>query len=290
MNTMNNMKKWLVLTLTVSMLALLLAACGGKEADSGSAQTTKKDIKIGVSPGPYGDMIKQAIEPYMKEKGYTIEVVQFSDYVQPDQALGSGEIDANLMQHTVYLEKFAADNKLDIGKVISVPTAGMGLYSNSVKELKAIPDGAKIAIPTDASNLARALRFLKSLDLITLKADIDETKATVHDIAENPHNIEFVTMDAAQISRSLDSVTLGVVPGNFAIAAKMDLADAIAVEKLSEDYKNVVAVRTADIDGQLGKDLKAAVESEQFHNAIEDANGIFKAFDKPEWYTTKYGK
>lgn len=282
---MKKMKKWLFLTLTVSMLGLTLTACGGNNSDSGSSAVTKKDIKIGIAPGPYGDMIQQAIAPYMEEKGYKIEVVQFSDYVQPDQALGSGEIEANLMQHTVYLEKFAADNKLDIGKVISVPTAGMGVYSDTIKDLKDLPDGAKVAIATDASNLARSLRFLKSLDLITLKADIDETKATVHDVADNAHNLEFITMDAAQISRSLDSVSIGLIPGNFAIAAKLNLADALAVEKLAEDYKNVLAVRTADIDGQLGKDLKAAVESEQFRQVIEDENGIFKAFDKPEWYT-----
>ncbi|MNO01110.1 NLPA lipoprotein [compost metagenome] len=83
---------------------------------------------------------------------------------------------------------------------------------------------------------------------------------------------------------------MGLIPGNFAIAAKLDFAKALAVEKLTEDYKNVVAVRTSDISGQLGKDLKAAVESEEFHKAIEDANGIFKAFDKPEWYAAKYGK
>ncbi|AHV96828.1 MetQ/NlpA family ABC transporter substrate-binding protein [Paenibacillus sabinae] len=289
---MNKIKKGLVFTLVISLMGLLLAACGGNEkaADEGAASETKKDIKIGVAPGPYGDMITKAIAPYMEKQGYKIEVVQFSDYVQPDQALGSGEIDANLMQHTVYLNKFAADNKLDIGKVISVPTAGMGVYSNTVKNLSDLPDGSKVAIAVDASNLARSLRFLKALGLIDLKADIDATKATVHDVSDNPHKLEFVTMDAAQISRSLDSVAIGLIPGNFAIAAKLDLANAIAVEKLTEDYKNVVAVRTADIDGQLGKDLKAAVESEEFHQAIEDANGIFKAFDKPEWYTAKYGK
>ncbi|MDT3427390.1 D-methionine transport system substrate-binding protein [Paenibacillus forsythiae] len=289
---MNKITKGLVITLVISLMGLLLAACGGNEkaADAGASPEAKKDIKIGVSPGPYGDMITKAIAPYMEKQGYKIEVVQFSDYVQPDQALGSGEIDANLMQHTVYLTKFAADNKLDIGKVISVPTAGMGVYSNTVKNLVDIPDGSKVAIAVDASNLARSLRFLKAIGLIDLKADVDPTKATVHDVATNPHNLEFVTMDAAQISRSLDSVAIGLIPGNFAIAAKLDLASAIAVEKLTEDYKNVVAVRTADIDGQLGKDLKAAVESEEFHQAIEDPSGIFKAFDKPEWYTAKYGK
>lgn len=282
--------KWLSLTLIVSMFGLVLAACGGDKTSGDEASDSSKHIKIGVSPGPYGDMIQKAIAPYMEEKGYSIEVVQFSDYVQPDQALGSGEIDANLMQHTVYLEKFAADNNLDIGKVISVPTAGMGAYSNKINSLDEFPDGGKVALATDASNLARSLRFLQSLGLIELKADIDETKATVHDVGENPKNIDFVTMDAAQISRSLDSVTVGLIPGNFAIAAKMDLADALAVEKLAEDYKNVVAVRTEDIEGQLGQDLKAAVESEQFHQAIENENDIFKAFDKPEWYVEKYGE
>ena len=290
--------RWLILALAISVFGLLLTACGGKDepgnaaasAGAGASPAASKNIKIGVSPGPYGDMIKLAIAPYMEKLGYKIEVVQFSDYVQPDQALGSKEIDANLMQHTVYLTKFAADNKLDIGKVISVPTAGMGVFSNKVKSLKEIPDGSKVAIAVDASNLARSLRFLKSLELIDLKADVDATKATVHDISSNPRKLEFVTMDAAQISRSLDSVAVGLIPGNFAIAAKLDFSKALTVEKLTEDYKNVVAVRTPDINGQLGKDLKAAVESEEFHKAIEDANGIFKAFDKPEWYTAKYGK
>ncbi|WP_108722259.1 MetQ/NlpA family ABC transporter substrate-binding protein [Gorillibacterium timonense] len=282
------MKRWLVLTLVIALVGLL-AACGSK-SESGASANTNKNIKIGISPGPYGDMIKQAIAPYMEKQGYTIEVVQFSDYVQPDKALASGDIDANLMQHTVYLEKFAKDNKLDIGKIISVPTAGMGVYSNKLKDLKELPDGAQVAIAADASNLARSLRFLKALGLIDLKADIDATKATVHDVSDNPHNLKFQTLDAAQISRSLDSIEIGLIPGNFAIAAKLNLADALGIEKLSEDYKNVVAVRTADIDGKLGKDLKAAVESDEFHQAIEDENGIFKAFDKPEWYTTKYAK
>lgn len=295
---MKKTNKWLILALALSVFGMLMTACGGKDepgnaaasAGAGASPAANKNIKMGVSPGPYGDMIKLAIAPYMEKLGYKIEVVQFSDYVQPDQALGSGEIDANLMQHTVYLTKFAADNKLDIGKVISVPTAGMGVFSNKVKNLHDIPDGSKVAIAVDASNLARSLKFLKSLELIDLKADVDPTKATVHDVTSNPHKLEFVTMDAAQISRSLDSVAVGLIPGNFAIAAKLDFAKALAVEKLTEDYKNVVAVRTPDINGQLGKDLKAAVESEEFHKAIEDANGIFKAFDKPEWYAAKYGK
>jgi D-methionine transport system substrate-binding protein len=233
-------------------------------------------------------MVKDAIAPYLATKGYTVKVVEFTDYVQPNQALASGEIDANLMQHSVYLEKFSKDNKLDLSKVIIVPTAGMGIFSNTITSLDAIPDGTKVAIAADASNLDRSLRLLKSLGLVDFKADIDETKATAKDIAVNPKNLEFVEIDAGQLSRSFDSVGIALVPGNFAIAAKLDFEKALAVEKLKEDYKNVVAVKSKDLDSQLGKDLKEAVESEIFKTAIE--NGIYKSFDKPEWYTAKYGK
>lgn len=275
-----------VISLSVIILSLILTACG----DNQSEATETKDIKIGISPGPYGDMIQQAIAPYMEQLGYTIEVVQFTDYVQPNQALASGETEANLMQHSVYLAAFAEDNNLDIGRVIIVPTAGMGIFSDSIESLEDIPEGARVAMAVDASNLARSLRFLKALDLIDFNPDIDEARATVHDVTDNPLNLQFVTMDAAQIYRSLDSVELGMIPGNFAIAAGLNLADALAVERLAEDYKNVVAVRTPDIDGQLGRDLKAAVESEEFREAIEREGSIFQAFDRPQWWIDKYGE
>lgn len=194
------------------------------------------------------------------------------------------------MQHTAYLVKFAKDNNLAISKVIAVPTAGMGIFSNSIKSLKEIPEGAKVAIPTDAVNLARSLKVLKQNGVVGIKAGVDDTKATVNDVTSNPKKLQFIPMDAAQISRSLDSVGIGMIPGNYAIAAKLDFSKALGVETLTEDYKNVVAVRNADLSSQLGKDLKAAVESEDFHQAIENPNGEFKSFQKPEWYGTKYGK
>ena len=280
------MKKTAAIILSILALSFTVTACGSKEVPATSAPS--KDIKVGVSPGPYGDMVKDAIAPYLATKGYTVKVVEFTDYVQPNQALSSGEIDANLMQHSVYLEKFSKDNNLDLAKVIIVPTAGMGIFSNTITSLNAIPDGTKVAIAADASNLARSLRLLKALGLVDFKADIDETKATSADIGVNPKNLEFVEIDAGQLSRSFDSVGIALVPGNFAIAAKLDFEKALAVEKLQENYKNVVAVRTEDLDSELGKDLKEAVESEIFKTAIE--NGIYKSFDKPEWYIAKYGK
>lgn len=286
---MKKIKKILALGL-VSVLAIgIFAGCGSKSNDEGKSNKDSKDIKIGVCPGPYGDMVEKAIEPYLQSLGYKVEVVDFTDYVQPDQALASGEIDANLMQHTVYLEKFAEDNNLDIKSIIEVPTAGAGVFSEKLKSLDELKDGDKVAIPTDAVNLARSLRLLETLGVIKLKEDVDATKATTADVTENKKNLEFVTLDAAQISRSLDSVAIGVVPGNYAIAAGLDFNSALGVEKLAEGYKNVIAVRGEDVDSELGKDLKAAVESEEFFNAITEDGSEFKSFDRPDWWTVKYG-
>lgn len=286
---MKKIKKILALGL-VSVLAIgVFAGCGSKSNDKGKSNKDSKDIKIGVCPGPYGDMVEKAIEPYLQSLGYKVEVVDFTDYVQPDQALASGEIDANLMQHTVYLEKFAEDNNLDIKSIIEVPTAGAGVFSEKLKSLDELKDGDKVAIPTDAVNLARSLRLLETLGVIKLKEDVDATKATTADVTENKKNLEFVTLDAAQISRSLDSVAIGVVPGNYAIAAGLDFNSALGVEKLAEGYKNVIAVRGEDVDSELGKDLKAAVESEEFFNAITEDGSEFKSFDRPDWWTAKYG-
>ena len=286
---MKKIKKILALGL-VSVLAIgIFAGCGSKSNDEGNSNKDSKDIKIGVCPGPYGDMVEKAIEPYLQSLGYKVEVVDFTDYVQPDQALASGEIDANLMQHTVYLEKFAEDNNLDIKSIIEVPTAGAGVFSEKLKSLDELKDGDKVAIPTDAVNLARSLRLLETLGVIKLKEDVDATKATTADVTENKKNLEFVTLDAAQISRSLDSVAIGVVPGNYAIAAGLDFNSALGVEKLAEGYKNVIAVRGEDVDSELGKDLKAAVESEEFFNAITEDGSEFKSFDRPDWWTAKYG-
>ncbi|MDT8717947.1 metal ABC transporter substrate-binding protein [Clostridium sp. 19966] len=278
---MNKTKKILGALLALTM-TFAVAGCSSKKSEGDKA--TKK-IVIGVCPGPYGDMVKKAIAPALEKKGYKVTTKEFSDYVLPDKALANKEIDANLFQHTAYLNKFAKDNNLSISPVISVPTAGMGIFSNKIKSLDDLKDGAQVAIPNDASNLARALTLLQVQGLIKIKADIDQTKATEKDVTENKKNLKFVAVEAAQLPRTLDSVDIAVITGNFAIASGLDLSKALKTEKLAENYKNVVAVRTEDLDKQLGKDLKEAVQSKEFRDAIEDPKGIFKSFDKPEWYT-----
>lgn len=277
------MKKWKKVTLAVSVcvLVLSLAACGKKEEGAKKETSSEtKEIVVGVAPGPYGDMVTDVIGPLLKEKGYTVTTKLFNDYVQPNKALAAKQIDANLFQHTAYLEKFSADNELELTAVGQVPTLGMGIYSKDLKQLSDLPDGGKVSIANDASNLARTLQLLQANELITINADIDETKATVNDIAENAKNLDFKPLDAAQLARSLDNVDIALVPGNFSWAAELKPADALALEKLQEKYKNVVALRTEDKDSDLGKAFAEVLTSDEFKAAI--AKSEFKDFDQPE--------
>ena len=257
---------------------------------TGCAAKEEKKVVFGVAPGPYGDMIKKGIQPSLEAKGYKVEIKEFSDYVQPNLALANKEIDVNLFQHTVYLEKFSADHELALSVVISVPTAGVGIYSKKVNSLVELKEGSQVAIPNDPTNLARALRLLQAAELITIKKDIDPTKASEQDIESNYKKLAIVTLEAAQLPRALESADLAVINGNFAISAGIPLSSALVKENLDEKYKNVVAVRTEDLSKQLTQDIKAVVESDAFYQIIEAQEYDFKDFQKPDWYNTKYNK
>lgn len=268
-------------TLRAAAGALLLL-CGLQTAHANSDPHT---IVFGVAPGPYGDMVKQAIAPSLKEKGYKVVVREFSDYVQPNMALSNGSIDANLFQHSLYFTKFTADKGLKLTKLLTVPTAGMGFYSHKIKSLDELKKGDIVTLSNDPTNLARGLRFLQSLKLITIKENIDPTKASERDIASNPKGLVFKPLEAAQLPRTLDSVTASLVNGNFAIAAGMDLSSALAQEQLDENLKNIIAVRTEDADKPFAKDIVAVVQSPAYRAVIDDPKNVYAAFQKPDWMT-----
>ena len=268
-------------TLRAAAGALLLV-CGMQAAH---ANSDPHAIVFGVAPGPYGDMVKQAIAPSLKEKGYKVVVREFSDYVQPNMALSNGSIDANLFQHSLYFNKFTADKGLKLTKLLTVPTAGMGFYSRQVKSLDELKKGDIVTLSNDPTNLARGLRFLQSLKLITIKDNIDPTKASERDIASNPKGLVFKPLEAAQLPRTLDSVTASLVNGNFAIAAGLDLSSALAQEHLDENLKNIIAVRTEDADKPFAKDIVAVVQSPAYRAVIDDPKNVYTAFQKPDWMT-----
>ena len=256
-------------------------------AHSALAQATPKTIVFGVAPGPYGDMIKQAIQPGLEKKGYKIVVKEFSDYVQPNLALANGAIDANLFQHTLYLEKFSADKGLKLSSLIRVPTAGLGLYSNKIKSLDELKKGDIVTLANDPTNLSRALRFLAKENILTFKKDIDPTKASEKDIEQNPRGLVFKPLEAAQLPRTLDTAAASVVNGNFAIAAGLDLSKALKQEVLDENMKNLIAVKTEDLNKPFAQDIKSVVESDEYVAVINDSKGIYVSFQRPDWLAAR---
>ncbi|HEX4383826.1 MAG TPA: MetQ/NlpA family ABC transporter substrate-binding protein [Myxococcales bacterium] len=263
--------------MTARLVALALTFVTAAAADP------KKEVVFGVSPGPYGDMVRKIIKPGLEQKGWTVSVKEFSDYVQPNLALSNGSIQANLFQHRAYLEKFSKDKGLALAPVITVPTAGLGLYSHRIKSLNDLKAGDEVTLANDPTNLARALKLLQRTGLVELRGDVDPTKASEKDIAKNPRGLKFRPIEAAQLPRSLDGVALAAVNGNYAIAAHIPLSSALAMEQLEEQHKNLIAVREQDVNGPLAQDLKAFVQSPQFRAAIDDPSGVWKDFQKPDW-------
>lgn len=276
----NGVKRVFAAVLAVTTL-VSVAACGSDSTsaslDSNSGKTTK--ITVGVCPGPYGDMVEKVIGPLLKDDGFELKTKLFNDYVQPDKALASGSIQANLMQHINYLNKFTKDNNLDLTSLGQVPTLGLGIYSKKYQSIDDIEDGSTVSIAADGSNLARSLGVLEQQGLVTLKGDIDSTKASVNDIASNPKNLKIKTLDAAQLARSVDTVDVALVPGNFARAAGLKPAEALATEQQDEGVINVFVVNTKDVDSDFGKAVKKLLTSQEFKNAI--AKSDFKDFGKP---------
>ena len=276
------MKKYLLLLLS-ALVAVVLAACGGDDETTTNDTTEpveKTEIKLGATAGPYSDMLKKAIIPQLEEKGYEVELVEFSDYVQPNNALNNGDIDANLFQHTIYLENFETQNNMDLEALIIVPTAPMGFFSDKFASVSEIADGATIAIPNDPSNAARTLLTLQEQGLIEIDPNIEELKASEKDVVKNDKNLVFQPLEAAALPRAVQSVDIAAVPGNFALAAGLDLTAAVFLENMPDQFRNVVAVKAENKENQLSKDLIEIVESAKFEETID---AEFQGFGKPTW-------
>lgn len=228
-------------TLSAAALALILAACGGQKDSAPAASASaaadngaeKKEIVFGTTVGDFGDMVKEQIQAELEKKGYTVKLVEFTDYVRPNLALAEGELDINVFQHKPYLDDFKKEHNLDITEVFQVPTAPLGLYPGKLKSLEEVKDG------------------------------INPLTASKADIAENLKNIKIVELEAAQLPRSRADVDFAVVNGNYAISSGMKLTEALFQEP-SFAYVNWSAVKTADKDSQWLKDVTEAYNSDAF--------------------------
>jgi D-methionine transport system substrate-binding protein len=223
-----------------------------------------KELVIGTSAGPYADQIKLGIKPILEKQGYKVKLVEFNDYIQPNFALAEGSLDANVFQHIIYLTKFAADHKLALTDLVKIPTAPIAIYSQKHKTLNDVKEGTTVALPNDPTNQARALVLLDQLGWIKLKDKVDPLRASEKDIAANVKKIKLIPLEAAQLPRSLQDTDYSFVNGNYALASGLKLKDSLLREKISPNYVNLVAVRTADKDKQFAKDIAAAYRSREF--------------------------
>ncbi|MDD6636574.1 MAG: MetQ/NlpA family ABC transporter substrate-binding protein [Coriobacteriaceae bacterium] len=247
-----------------------LTACGAsQEASSGD----DKVITVGATPTPHAEVLENAVAPILEEQGYDLQVTVFEDYVQPNTAVESGELDANYFQHINYLDAFNEENGTNLVNAGYVHYEPFGLYAGKSSDLENIADGAKIAVPNDTTNEARALLLLQQEGLITL-ADGAGVTATTKDIVDNPKNLEIVELEAAQVSHSLQDVDFGIINGNYALEAGLSVADALAVESAegvaAEQYGNIIAVADGNQDSEKIKALVAACQSDEVAKYIED--------------------
>ncbi|QED49232.1 MetQ/NlpA family ABC transporter substrate-binding protein [Cytobacillus dafuensis] len=269
-------KKWLLFVLTFTV-ALVLAACGTKEennggsaSDSGKEDTT---LKVGASNVPHAEILEEA-KPLLKEKGIDLEIIPFQDYVLPNKALESKELDANFFQHIPYLELQIKENGYDFVNAGSIHIEPMGVYSKKYKSLSELPDGAHIIISNSVADHGRVLAILEAEGLIKLKEGVDKSAATLEDIAENPKNIKFDTEYEPSLLPQIYNNNEGdavVINSNYAIDAGLNpLKDSIAIEGSESPYVNIVAVRKGDENSEKIKALIEVLHSEDIKNFILD--------------------
>ena len=265
-------KKVLSAVLAVSLLATLFTGCGAKGKDSAKSDKSSYDttIKVGACVTPHAEIL-EAIKDDLKEQGYDLEVVTYNDYVLPNTALESGELDANYFQHKPYLEDFNKENGTHIVGVAAVHFEPMAIYAGKTASLDEVKDGAIVAIPNDTTNEARALLLLEAQGLIKLKEGAG-IQATVADIEENPHNLTIQELEAAQVAKSIQDVDFAVINGNYALGA--GLTESIAVEAsdslAAETYANYVCVREGEEKSPKTEALVKAILSDKVRDYIND--------------------
>lgn len=288
-------KKIFALSLAL-ILALSLAACGGKDsggsapadtqtpadsadsadsapedsAPAGSAETVK--LSVAASPTPHAEILKQCVD-ILKEQGIELVVNEYADYVVPNTAVEDGDEDANYFQHVPYLDNFNAERGTHLVSVAGVHIEPMGLYAGNSASLDAIPDGGKVAVPNDPTNEGRALLLLEAQGIIKL-TDSSNLAATPKDIAENPKNLEFVELEAANVPANLDEVDIAAINSNYALGAGLNpVEDALAIEASDSPYVNILVVKEGNENNEAVQALVKALQSDTVKDYINSTFG-----------------
>ncbi len=251
------------------------ASSEAASAASSEAPAATAVLKVGATPAPHAEIL-EFVKDQLKEKGIDLQIIEFTDYVLPNNALDSGELDANYFQHKPYLDDFNAKNGTKLVSAAAIHFEPLGVYPGKSADINAIPDGAEIAVPNDTTNEARALQLLASLKIIELKPDAG-LLATALDITANPKNVKIVETEAAQLPRTVQDVDFAVINGNYALEA--GIADKVLAteDKSSEgaqEFANIIAIKEGDEGREDIKALIAALQSDETKKFIEEKYGV----------------
>lgn len=269
---MNNTKKIIALA-AAAALTLSLAACSGNNssstADNSSSDASSTVIRVGASPSPHAEILEFA-KDQLAAKGYELEIVEFTDYVMPNVALYEGDLDANFFQHTPYLDNYNEQNGTDLVSACKVHFEPMGLYSETLTSVSDVAEGSKVGVPNDPTNEARALNLLEAQGLIKLREGAG-LNATPLDIEENPLNLEFVELEAAQLPRNLSEFAIAAINGNYAIEAGIldkVIVNEAADSESAQEYANILAVQSGELETDKTKALVEALTSDETREFI----------------------
>lgn len=255
------MKKQLAILLCLLLSFGLLAGCGNNTANDA--------LVVGATAKPHAEIL-EVVKPLLAEEGVNLVIKEFTDYVLINPALNDGQIDANFFQHTQYLDEYNAKNNTNLKALVKVHSEPMGIYSKYIKDLKALPKGATIGIPNDATNGGRALLLLEREGIIKLKEGAGLI-ATDADIVDNPKEVVIQMMDAPMLVRALEDLQVCVINSNYAIEGNLDpVNDAIARESADSPYANVLVVRAGDEDKEDMQKLAKALQSEEVKLFLEE--------------------
>lgn len=273
------LKTTIALSLAAIAFAGVISGCGGDKKPAASSAAVKNEISIGITPG-YSEQVMEYAAKEAAKQGLTVNIKTFSDYVTPDQALAAGDIDLNSFQHGPFLQAFNEKNGTHLVSIGNTYLAPLRVYSNKITSIKDVPDGAKVSIPNDPSNGGRALLLLDHNGLLKLKPGTDPTKATINDIAENPKKLEIIELEAAQLPRSLDDVTISVINAGYAKSANLDSKKALATEDNTSPYVNIIAAREQDKDNPTYQKFVKIFQSDNVRKYINDnfSDGLVPAF------------
>ena len=279
------MKKFGAFLLAGVLAIGTLTGCGStdKKAEGSTGSTDSKVIKVAASATPHAEILEEA-KPLLEKEGYDLEVTVFDDYVQPNEVVDSGDFDANYFQHAPYMEQFNKEKGTKLVDAGDIHYEPFGIYPGTKKSLDEIADGDEIAVPNDTTNEARALRLLQDNGIIKLKDGAGLT-ATVNDIAENPHNIKIVELEAAQVARVTGETAFVVLNGNYALQAGYSVKkDALAYEaadsEAAKTYVNIIAVKDGNQDSDAIKALVKVLKSDDIKKFIDEKyDGAVIAFE-----------